>query len=182
MLCSVKPWISAAVFALQFGFIRAVWFLNVFLFYREAKAVEDDDVGKDEPLEEEEEEMMQDEEDEDKYLEDDYEEESLANEYEDELGVNDNGEDEDEDDDEEEFEDEDEEEGEQNENTGLQEQEEDEMLLLGEEGESPTTFLSEVGSGSEEGSGSDVTDRLFVPFGGDVGSGDSLNEEANPGV
>lgn len=122
--------------------------------------------------------MMQDEEDE-KYLEDDYEEESLAIEYVDELGVNDD--DDDEEEDEEEFDEEDEEEGEQNENAVLEEEEEDEMPLLGEEGESPTTFLSEVGSGSEEGSGSDVADRLFVPFGEDVGSGDSLNEDPNPG-
>lgn len=115
---------------------------------------------------------MQDEE-----YEDDYEEELIGNEYEDELKVQENDEDEEEEDNEDEDEEEREEEVEDEE-----EEEEDKIPLLGEEGESPTTFLSEVGSGSEEGSGSDITDRLFLPFGGDVGSGDSLNEEPNPGV
>lgn len=165
-----------------------------FMVCREAKAVEDEDLSEaveEDPKEEVvEEEMMQDKEEEDSFLEDDYEEESIGNEYEDEMKVEEDEDEDEDEDDEEEFDEEDDDEeedddvlvGERNKNTGLVEESEDEMPLLGEEGESPTTFLSEGGSGSEEGSGSDITDQLVGPFGGEVGSGDSLNGDPSPGV
>lgn len=158
----------------------ALWFHSCNLFFwlffcREAEAVEDEELSqaeKDEQLDEKEEVMMQDEEDEDEYLDDDYEEEELiGNEDEDEMVVK-----EDEDEDEEEEED-DMLGDEQEENTMLEEEEEDTMPLLGEEGESPMTFLSNEGSGSEEGSGGGITDQLFMPFERDAGSGESMTEE-----
>lgn len=157
----------------------AVWFHSCNLFFlffcREAEAVEDEELSqarKDEQLDEKDEVMMQDKEDEDEYLDDDYEEEELkGNEYEDEMVVK-----EDEDEDEEEEED-DMLGDEQEENTMLEEEEEDTMPLLGEEGESPMSFLSDEGSGSEEGSGGGITDQLFMPFESDAGSGESMTEE-----